>query len=385
MIIRTKYLKEIQFLFETFPVVAILGPRQCGKSTLAKQYHETISIKKHRFDLESERDLGRLQEAQLALEDLEGLIIIDEIQLRPNLFPTLRYLVDNKDQKYLILGSASRDLINQSSETLAGRIAYLELPPFGLDELDVPLLDLWERGGFPRSSLANNTSSSYRWRQEYIRTFLERDLLFMGFDLNHVLVSRLWHMLAHYHGQTLNVSELATNLGVTQRTINRYIEALEGTFMIRKLQPWFENIKKRQVRSPKLYLRDSGLLHGLLKQKTMEDVLGHPKVGASWEGFALEELIKFLQPDEVYFWNTTNRAELDLLMLKDGKSIGFEFKYSYSPRVTPSMRVALEDLKLDYLTVIIPKGDPYPISPNITVCGLREYIRDNSFSIFSPR
>ncbi len=251
MITRTKYIQEIQFLFETFPVVAILGPRQCGKSTLAKQYYDTLGIKKHHFDLESERDISRLQEAQLALENLGGLIIIDKIQRRPDLFPILRYLVDHQDQKYLILGSASRDLIQQSGETLAGRIAYVELPPFGLDEIDAPLTDLWIRGGFPRSLLANSPASSYRWRQEYIRTFLERDLALMGFNLNPSLIGRLWHMLAHYHGQTLNVTELSTNLGVTQRTVNNYIDALERTFMIRKLQPWFENIKKKADSLPK--------------------------------------------------------------------------------------------------------------------------------------
>ena len=378
MIIRKKYIEEIRFLFETFPVVGILGPRQCGKSTLAKQYCETIASKKHLFDLESDRDLGRLQEAELALETLEGLIVVDEIQRRPNLFPTLRYLVDHKPQKYLILGSASRDLIQQSSETLAGRIAYVELPPLGIEELDVSFADLWNRGGFPRSLLAASNEASYRWRQEYIRSFLERDLALMGFDLNPSLTSRLWQMLAHYHGQTLNVTELATNLGVTQRTVNHYMDVLEGTFMIRKLKPWFENLKKRQVRSPKIYLRDCGILHALLKQKNISDISVHPKLGASWEGFAIEEIVKYFQPDELYFWATSNRAELDLLMIKDGIKHGFEFKYSYSPKITPSMHIAQQDLKLDHITIIIPRGEHYRLAENVSVFGLTEYISHRS-------
>jgi len=374
MITRKIYLQEIQALFEVFPVVALLGPRQCGKSTLAQQYRHTATLETHLFDLESEQDLSKLQEAELTLENLNGLIIIDEIQRKPELFPTLRYLVDYKPQKYLILGSASRDLIRQSSETLAGRIAYLELPPFGLNEYEMLLEDLWSRGGFPRSILASNQSASYRWRQEYIRTFLERDLAFMGFHLNPALASRLWKMLAHYHGQTLNITELATNLNVTQKTINHYIDVLEGTFMVRKLQPWFTNLKKRQVKSPKIYIRDAGILHRLLGQKTIEDITAHPKLGASWEGFAIEELIKALQPDETYFWRTSNDAELDLLIIKEGKMHGFEFKYSYTPKITPSIRIAQHDLQLPHLTIIIPRGTAYRLSDTVSVCGLREFI-----------
>ena len=376
MIIRKKYFSEIKLLFETFSVVAILGPRQCGKTTIAKQYYEDIATEKHYFDLERERDWTRLQEAELALENLGGLIIIDEIQRRPNLFPNLRYLIDHKRQNYLILGSASRDLIHQSSETLAGRIAYVELPPFGLDEVNATLNDLWVRGGFPRSLLAHSTGASYRWRQEYIKTFLERDLALLGLNLNSSLIGRLWQMLAHYHGQIMNVTDLSMSLGVTQRTVNRYIEALEGAFMVRKLQPWHENLKKRQVKSPKIYVRDSGLLHALIKQKTIEDISGHPKLGASWEGFAIEELIKFLQPDEVYFWNTFNQAELDLLILKDGKRLGYEFKYSYTPKITKSTHTALADLRLDSMTIILPGGDPYKIAEKIEVTGLPELIKN---------
>jgi len=370
MIVRSRYLNEISELFETFPVVAILGPRQCGKSTLAKQY----TNKAHTFDLESDKDLNRLQEAELSLEDLEGLIVIDEIQRRPELFPVIRYLVDKKPQKYLILGSASRDLINQSSETLAGRIAYVELPPLGLLEVGNFSDSLWRRGGFPRSLLSSSETASYRWRIEYIRTFLERDLFFMGFGMNPKQVGQLWTMLAHYHGQLLNISTLGQSLGISTPTIQRYLDMLEGTFMIKRLQPWHANLMKRQIRTPKVYIRDTGLLHALLNLKSHEYIEGHPQLGFSFEGFAISEIIKALQPDETYFWRTSHQAELDLLILKEGKKQGFEFKYSYSPKITKSMHIAKEDLGLTELTIIIPKGEPYRLSQDVHVCGLKEWL-----------
>ena len=372
MIIRTKYYSEIKELFDLFPVVALLGPRQSGKSTLAKHYFSDQGGSSY-FDLESERDLARLNEAQLALEDIEGLIVIDEIQRRPNLFPTLRYLVDNKPQKYLILGSASRELIQQSSESLAGRIAYVELPPFGVDEYDCPVKAFLWRGGYPRSIMASSDELSYRWRQEYTRTFIERDLGLLGLDLDPVLARKLWQMVAHYHGQLLNITEIATSLGCAQRTVMKYLDALEGAFVIRRLQPWHENIKKRQVKTPKIYIRDSGLYNTFVGNRTFEELEGSPKLGACWEGFAIDELIKFLRPDDVYFWSTTNGAELDLLLLKDGKRHGFEFKYSSQPTMTKSMHVALSDLSLDSLAVIVPKGDPYPLTTEVMVSGLIEY------------
>lgn len=372
MIVRTKYYSEIKELFDLFPVVALLGPRQSGKSTLAKHYFSDQGGSSY-FDLESERDLARLNEAQLALEDIEDLIVIDEIQRRPNLFPTLRYLVDNKPQKYLILGSASRELIQQSSESLAGRITYIELPPFGVDEYDCPIKDFLWRGGYPRSIMASSDELSYRWRQEYIRTFIERDLGFLGLDLDPALARKLWQMVAHYHGQLLNVTEIATSLGCAQRTVMKYLDALKGAFVIRRLQPWYENIKKRQVKTPKIYVRDSGLYNTFIGNRKFQDLEGSPKLGACWEGFAIEELIKFLRPDDVYFWSTTNGAGLDLLLLKDGKRHGFEFKYSSQPTMTKSMHVALSDLSLDSLTVIVPKGDPYPLTTEVMVSGLIEY------------
>ncbi len=306
------------------------------------------------------------------MEDLDGLIVIDEIQRRPNLFPTLRYLVDNKPQKYLILGSASRELIQQSDESLAGRIAYIELPPFGIDEYDCPVKDFMWRGGYPRSIMASTDVLSYRWCQEYTRTFIERDLGLLGLDLDPILVRKLWQMIAHCHGQILNVTEIATSLGCAQRTIHKYLDALEGAFVVRRLQPWYENIKKRQVKTPKIYIRDSGLYNAFMGNRSFHDLEGNPKLGACWEGFAIEELIKLLRPDDVYFWSTTNGAELDLLLLKDGKRHGFEFKYSSQPTMTKSIHIALEDLSLDSMTVIVPKGDPYRLTPDVNVSGLAE-------------
>ncbi len=373
---RKPFLREIEDLFKIFPVVAILGARQSGKSTLAKQYAAKIPPPIHIFDLENEIDAARLQEAQLTLQSLQGLIIIDEIQRRPNLFPTLRYLVDNTSQKYLILGSASRDLIQQSSETLAGRIAYIELPPFKLHEVgNSSLTDLWVRGGFPRSFLESSDPSSYRWRQEYTKTFLERDLAMMGIDIDPGILRRFWQMLAHYHGQIFNASQIATNIGLTSKTIQRYIDILEGTFMVRQLRPWYENIGKRQVKSHKTYFKDSGLLHCLLGIQNFEQLQVAPQLGASWEGFAMEEIIYRLQadPSDCYFWATSNQAELDLFILKDGQRLGFEFKYTSSPKITKSMLVALNDLKLDHLTVIVPQGTSYPLSDKVTVESLENY------------
>jgi predicted AAA+ superfamily ATPase len=373
---RAHFLQEIGELFETFPVVAILGARQCGKSTLAQNYAQHSQNNITVFDLENEMDQARLTEAQLALEPLDGLIIIDEIQRRPNLFPVLRYLVDTTAQRYLILGSASRDLIQQSSESLAGRIAYIELPPFLLSEVGRETLNtLWWRGGFPRSFLANSDKASYRWRQEYIKTFLERDVALSGFDVEPATLRRFWQMLAHYHGQTFNASEIAASLGFTAKTSKRYIDILEGTFMVRQLKPWFENISKRQVKAPKVYMKDSGLLHTLLGITDFFQLQTSPKIGASWEGFALENIINTLEVDrdDCYFWATHNQAELDLMVIKDGKKLGFEFKYTAIPKITKSMSIALEDLNLSELTVIVPQGPGYPLSDKIRVCRLGDY------------
>jgi len=379
---RKHFLQEIEKLFAIFPVVAILGARQSGKSTLAKQYAARLKGPVQNFDLENEMDEARLQEAQLTFQGLEGTIIIDEIQRRPNLFPILRYLVDTTSQKYLILGSASRDLIRQSSETLAGRIAYIELPPFRLFEVGEQFVfDLWSRGGFPRSFLEFSDASSYRWRQEYAKTFLERDLAMMGINIEPGVLRRFWQMLAHYHGQIINVSQMATNMGLSNKAIQKYVDILEGTFMVRQLRPWYENIAKRQVKSRKAYFKDSGLLHALLGISNLVQLQAHPKLGASWEGFAMEEVIYRLQvdPSDCYFWATSNQAELDLFVLKDGRRLGFEFKYTSSPKISKSMRIAMDDLKLDQLTVIVPKGASFPLSDKITVQSLENF-QENFFS-----
>lgn len=381
MINRSTYLEKISECFTTHPVIAILGPRQCGKTTLAELYakesfnnNSTIT----RFDLEDPRDIARLETPMLALENLEGLIIIDEIQLRPNLFPVLRVLVDKyrKKQRYLILGSASRDLIQQSSETLAGRITYIELSPLSISEVNESK-QLWLRGGFPPSYLASNNQRSLRWRQEYIRTFLERDIPNLGIRVPAQTLRRFWMMLLHYHGNTVNSSELARSLGWSNTRIQHYLDILSGTFMIRQLSPWHENLSKRQVKAKKIYFRDSGIMHSLMGIESGDALTNHPRLGASWEGFALEEIIRYhnIDSEECYFWAVHSGAKLDLLIFKGGKRLGFEFKYSDQPKFTKSMAIANEDLKLDNLTVVVPGDSRFPLRKNnIGVCGLDNYI-----------
>lgn len=369
---RSFFLDQIDFQFQIHSVCAIIGPRQVGKTTLAKQYAQRFS-NVHLFDLENTLDLARLENPMLALQSITSeLIIIDEIQLRPELFPVLRVLVDEKPRKFLILGSASRDLLRQSSETLAGRIGYLELPPFSITEVHEHD-SLWLRGGFPRSYLANSEELSYAWRQSYISTFMERDIPSLGFNIPPVLMKRVWMMFAHCHGNILNTSDIGKSLDITNHNVKKYLDILTGTFMIRRLQPWFENISKRQVKSPKIYIRDSGILHALLSIKTYDDLQTNPKIGASWEGFALEEIIKYhrIQSDECYFWATQSGAELDLFIIKDGKRLGFEFKYTDHPKTTKSMHVAIESLTLDHLYVVFPHDSIFPLTESITALGLK--------------
>lgn len=371
---RTAYLDLIKKHLRVQPICAILGARQVGKTTLARQFAAEYAEKVEFFDLENPTHLASLQTPMLTLEKYAGyLVIIDEIQRRPDLFPVLRVLVDDPVKKYtfLILGSASRDLIQQSSETLAGRIGYIELPPFTL--FDIPDANkLLIRGGFPRSYLAESEEDSFLWREGYINTFLERDLPSFGFDIPARQMHRFWMMLCFYHGQTFNASELAQSLMVSDKTVTKYLDILAGTFMIRVLQPWFENIKKRQVKTPKIYFRDSGIFNTLSSIHSLTELAKTPKIGPLWEGFALEEVITCLniKSDDCYFWSTHNEAELDLLAFKNGRRIGFEFKYSDSPKITKSMNIALQDLKLDHLYVIFPGNRHFPMSENITACGL---------------
>lgn len=375
---RLHYLQKIQQAFAIHPIVALLGPRQCGKTTLAKMYSQTKDLKRSQyFDLENVTDLVRLENPQLTLEELKGLIIIDEIQRRPELFPTLRVLVDEHSttQNYLILGSASRELIKQASESLAGRIHYLELTPFNLSEAQ-DYQRLWLRGGFPRSFLAINDKASYQWREQYISNFLEQDLPMLGVQIPAVMMRRFWMMLSHYHGNIFNASEIARSLSISDITVKRYLDILAGTFMVRQLQPWHENIGKRQVKSPKIYFRDSGILHNFLRIETYEDLLMHPKLGATWEGFALEEIIRKhqLQNHEVFFWATHSGAELDLFAFIGKHRVGFEFKYTDTPKITKSMYIALEDLKLDHLYIIYPGKIDFKLEKNIEVVGLKSYL-----------
>jgi len=370
---RHAFLKRIETQMKVHPICGILGPRQVGKTTLARQYSKQYTQGPiHFFDLENPFDFARLKEPYTALSPLEGLVIIDEIQLFPNLFPVLRVLVDERPRQFLILGSASRDLIHQSSETLAGRIAYLELTPFTLEEVHNTYL-LWRRGGFPRSFLASSEEESFLWRQAYITTFLERDIPDLGFNIPPMHIRRFWMMLCHSHGQIFNSSEIGRSLGISDHTARKYFDILVGTFMMRSLTPWFENISKRQVKSPKVYFRDSGIFHALLDLTTQTEIESHQKLGASWEGFALEEVVSFYKarPEECYFWRTQAGAELDLLLFHKGKRLGFEFKYSDAPKITSSMKAAFQDLKLDHLAVIYPGDKHYSLNDQIAVVGLQ--------------
>ncbi len=377
--IRKDYLERIQTLLGVHPICAILGPRQVGKTTLARDYTAIHHIDDaHFFDLEDPLDLARLQNPMLALSNVTAkFIVIDEIQRIPELFPILRVFVDRpqNNQQFLILGSASRDLIQQSSETLAGRIGYIELPPFTLFEVHESN-KLWLRGGFPRSYLAETEEKSFLWRKNYITTFLERDILNLGFNIPPEQMRRFWLMIAHYHGQILNASELSRSLSISDHTVRRYIDILAGTFMIRILSPWFENLKKRQVKSPKIYFRDSGILNALLDIEDNKMLQRNPKLGAFWEGFALEQIIQALvvSSQECFFWATQAAAELDLFIIKKGKRIGFEFKYTDSPTTSKSMHSAQRDLKLDLLMVIYPGKDIFPLTETFVACGLDSII-----------
>lgn len=368
--------RTLQALLDAFPVVAILGPRQCGKSTLAKSF-----APKHRFDLENPRDLARLDNPMLALESLDGLVMIDEIQRKPDLFPLLRYLCDeHPSRRFLVLGSASRDLIRQSSETLAGRIGYHTLGGFRVGDTD-DFRRLWTRGGFPRAYLASDDHAADLWKQHYATTFLEQDIPQLGIQIPPATLRRFWTMLAHYHGQVLNASELAMSFGISDKTVRRYLEILEGTFMVRLLQPWLPNVGKRLVKSPKVYLRDSGIFHSLLRLVTENDILAHPKLGASWEGFALEQAIRALDLSggEAFFWRPHDgTSELDLFYLKHGKGHGVEVKFSDAPTLTKSMHRAMELLELERLWVVYPGSQAYDLAERIHVLPVSQLERMKS-------
>jgi len=374
---REKFLARVKQQLQIHPICAILGPRQCGKTTLALQVAEEGGfVQRHHFDLENPEDLASLENPLRVLGELTGLIIIDEIQRLPDLFPILRVLVDrNRDKaRYLILGSASRDLIQQSSETLAGRIGYVELTPFQLNE-HTEVNTLLVRGGFPLSYLARSDHESVLWREAYIQTFLERDIPNLGFRIPPARLRRFWLMLSHVHGQLLNMHDLSNSMDISNTTVKHYIDILAGTFMVRVLQPWFVNIQKRQIKTPKIFFRDSGLLLSLLSINSHEALLRNPKLGAVWEGFALEQIINTanLRSEDVFFWRTSNGAELDLLILHNGEYIGFEFKFSDAPKTTKSMHQALQDLNLKHLYVIYPGQRKIFLADKITAIGLADW------------
>ncbi len=356
---------------EENPIVALLGPRQCGKSTLAREFLSQDSAQY--FDMEDPVAFALLADPMNTLRPLKGLVVIDEVQRRPEIFPVLRVLADRQDQpaQFLILESATPELRRQSAESLAGRVGLIEMRGFDLSETGASALpQLWLRGGFPRSFLARDDAASDRWRRDFVSTFLERDLGQLGFGISAPMMLRFWTMLSHVHGQIWNASPLASSLGVSANTIRSYLDILTQTYMIRQLQPWFTNVAKRQVKAPKIYFRDMGLLHRLLGIRTQKDLLNHPVLGASWEGFALEETIRRYRPDEVYFWAVHSGSELDLLMIKDGKKIGVEFKRNDAPTVTRSMSIAMADLQLDELRVIYPGERSYALTDRISVSPL---------------
>ena len=384
MIKRPTVMDAIRRALRRSRVVALIGPRQSGKTTLAREFVQGDSL--NYFDLEDPVSLTRLAEPMTALRGLRGLVVIDEIQRQPDLFPVLRVLADRRPlpARFLILGSASPELQHRSSESLAGRLETITIGGLSLAEVGVSAQRRhWLRGSFPLSFLADSDADSLAWRKNFIQTFLERDLLQLGIRTPAATVLRFWTMLAHYHGQIWNAAEPARSLGVSEPTVRRYLDLLEGLFMVRRLQPWHANLKKRQVKSPKIYFRDSGLLHHLLGVRTEIDLETHPKSGASWEGYVVEEVLKAAVPDEAYFWATHAGAELDLLLLKYGRRVGVECKRVDAPRLTPSMQTALEDLQLDRLAIIYPGDRPYPLGKRVTAVPLDTLAARGEQALFS--
>lgn len=374
MIERTGLRKRVLGALKRSPVTLLVGPRQCGKTTLARILHQERARSSY-FDLEKPTDLQALQEPLSTLEPLGGLVVLDEVQRRPELFPILRVLADRKPirTRFLILGSASPELLRQSSESLAGRVELIEMSGFGLDEVGAEnARRLWIRGTFPRSYSARTLEASRIWREDLIRTFLERDIPQMGLKLPPLTLRRFWTMVAHDHGQTWNASEMGNSLGVSDVTTRRYLDILSSAFMVRQLPPWHENLKKRQVKSPKVYVRDAGLLHSLLGISSHREIMSHPKCGASWEGFAIETILGAARPREAYFWGVHSQAELDLLLFHRGKRLGFEFKFGDAPSLTRSMNHALEDLRLDRLAVIYPGTRRYRLHEKVEAVPLTQ-------------
>ncbi|MFM7216325.1 MAG: ATP-binding protein [Verrucomicrobiota bacterium] len=375
MIDRKTDLALVRAALKRSRIVALLGPRQCGKTTIARQFVPVESI--NYFDLEDPRSLARLTEPDTALRPLKGVVVIDEIQRRPDLFPLLRVLADRQPlpARFLILGSAAPELLRQSSESLAGRLETIPLEGFRLSDLGVEAQTRhWVRGGFPLSFTARKEVDSVAWRRQFLQTFLERDVPQWGISIPATTLRRFWNMVAHYHGQIWNAAELARALGVNESTVRRHLDLMTGLFMVRQLPPWHENLGKRQVKAPKVYIRDTGLLHSLLGITDERDLEHHPKVGASWEGYAIEEILKALQPDDAYFWATHQGAEIDLVLFKGSRRIGIECKRVDAPSITPSMRIAMADLKLDEVRVVYPGTRGYRLADGIEATPLADLV-----------
>jgi predicted AAA+ superfamily ATPase len=382
MIKRLSLYLQIQQALKRSRVVALIGPRQCGKTTMAREF---VSIdSENYFDLEDPQSLARLDEPMIALQSLRGVVVIDEVQRRPDLFTILRVLVDRmpRPARFLILGSASLDFLRQSAESLAGRIETIEMRGFCLEEIGWKgQMRHWFRGGFPLSYLARTEKDSEIWRKQFIQTFLERDIAQWGINIPALTLFRFWTMLAHYHGQTWNAAEPARSMGLSEPTIRRYLDTLSGVFMVRQLSSWHANLKKRQLKAPKVYLRDTGLLHHLLGIRSEKELLMHPKCGASWEGYVIEETLHTLCPDEAYYWATHNGAEIDLVMIKNGQMFGVECKRLDAPRLTPSMKIALQDLQLERIMVIYPGTRRYKIADRIEAVPFEEVVRGDAKSL----
>jgi hypothetical protein len=381
MIQRERELRVLRGMLRRHPVVGIIGARQVGKTTLAHMLQQSVSQPAHMFDLENPDDLARLADPMLVLKPLKGLVIIDEIQRHPALFPVLRVLADRPRRpcRFLILGSASPDLLIQTSETLAGRILYHRLGGFALDEVgNHNSVKLWRRGGLPRSFLARTEQDSFEWRLGFVQTFLERDLPQLGVNISSATMRRFWTMLAHYHGQVWNSSEFARSFAVADTTVRGYLDRLGSALVVRQLAPWHENIAKRQVRSPKVYVSDSGLLHTLLNLRTLADIESHPKAGASWEGFIIDQVIRRLgaEPHECFSWTTHAGAALDLLVVRGGTRLGFEIKRTTAPKLTRSIPIALEDLKLEHLDIMHAGDHTFPLTDRVRAVAVGRLLDD---------
>ena len=376
MIPRPGIVAAMKAALERSPVVVLSGPRQCGKTTLARELLSADSV--NYFDLEDPASLSRLDEPMTALRPLEGLVVIDEVQRRPDLFPVLRVLVDRAPNpaRFLILGSASGDLLRQTSESLAGRSERIIIGGFTLDEVgEGALQDVWRRGGFPLSYLAATETASISWRDQFILALLERDLPQWGVRVPATALRRFWTVVAHYHGQTWNAADAARTLGVSPTAVRHYLDLLTDAFMVRQLQPWHVNLRKRQVKSPKVYVRDSGLLHRLLGIDTAKALLSHPKLGASWEGFVIEQVLAAEPHDEAFFWGTHQGAEMDLILSRGGRLLGVECKRADAPRLTPSIKIALADLGLDRVAVVYPGERRYPLADGVEAVPVSELAR----------